>query len=160
MPTDMPIEAGGPTPSDRRPVAGAWLRLALAVLLACAAGTALAQQDENCGDCHEDFAFDSPAHSDSVCTDCHVNVPPEHEDADLEPLTDEQACGDCHRRPGREIGRSDHAGETACADCHGDPHFIHEISDPASAVSPVNQIEVCGDCHEEPAELVPSFLSS
>ncbi|MDJ0939525.1 MAG: cytochrome c3 family protein [Woeseiaceae bacterium] len=133
-------------------------RLLLATLLFLTVSVSSGQ--ENCGECHEDVAFDSPAHPEAMCTDCHTNVPPEHDDSDLEPLTDEESCGDCHRRPLREIGRSAHAGESACGDCHGDPHFIHEVADPASAVSAVNQVQYCGACHDEPPELVESFLVS
>lgn len=117
-------------------------------------------ENENCAECHEDFAFEPLAHDDTLCSDCHVNIPATHEDADLEPLTDEEGCGDCHRRPIRDVGRSDHASEAACGDCHGDPHFIHEIADPRSAVSPVNQIHYCAECHDEPEDLVDSFLDS
>ena len=117
-------------------------------------------QEENCTDCHEDVTFESPAHPDLFCGDCHTNVPPEHDGEDLESLTDAESCAGCHRRPHREISRSVHAGETTCADCHGDPHRIHEISDLASAVSPVNQIHNCGACHDEPDSLIEGYLTS
>jgi cytochrome b subunit of formate dehydrogenase len=150
---------------DRRTIriarAFAWLPL---LFLFAGASFALADEtsvaEENCHECHEDFEFDSPAHTEELCSDCHVNVPPEHEDNDLEPLTDEEACGDCHRRPHREVSRSAHADEAFCGDCHGDPHFLHMVDDPASAVSPLNQIAYCGECHDDPPELVDSFLVS
>ncbi len=137
------------------------LRAGLVFAVLALPGVAAAAMEEACAECHEDFEYDAPAHTEEVCTDCHVNVTPEHEDADLEPLTDEEACGDCHRRPHREVSRSVHADEASCADCHGDPHFLHTVDDPASAVSPVNQIQYCGDCHEEDFPgLVQSFLDS
>jgi len=117
-------------------------------------------QESECMECHEDVVFESPAHTEEVCTDCHTNVSPEHEDADLEPLTDDQSCGDCHRRPLRTVGRSVHDGEAQCAECHGDPHRIHLVEDPASAVSPVNQIKNCGSCHDDPPGLIDGFIAS
>ncbi len=89
------------------------------------------QADEHieCGECHDDVVVDSPAHPDVTCLDCHSNVTEEHEDEDLEPLTDEESCGGCHRKPHRSVGRSAHKGEASCNDCHGDPHNIHWVAD-------------------------------
>ncbi len=117
-------------------------------------------QESDCADCHEDVTFDSPAHPDLLCRDCHTNVTSEHEADDLEPLTDEESCGECHGQVQRAIGRSAHGGEAGCNDCHGAPHEIHEIDDPASAVSAINQIQSCGGCHDDPPELVDGFLDS
>ena len=131
-----------------------------AMLLALLAVDAHAQDDETCIECHDDVVVQSTAHTEEACIDCHTNVPPEHEDDDLEPLTDEESCGDCHRREFRTVGRSAHGEEVACNDCHGDPHGIHLVAESASAVSPVNQIQHCGDCHDEPAGLVEGYLVS
>lgn len=116
-------------------------------------------QDINCGECHEDVSFTSTAHPDVTCQECHTNVTPEHEAADLEPLSDDESCGECHASVGRGIGRSVHGGEAGCNDCHGEPHNIHEVSDLASAVSPVNQIQNCGGCHDDPPELIDGYLA-
>ncbi len=131
-------------------------------LAACtSSGLALAQDPEiDCGECHEDTPYDSPAHEDVTCIDCHSNVSSEHDDADLEPLTDEESCAGCHRRPHRETGRSAHKEEATCNDCHGDPHFIHWVADIGSAVSAINQLENCGTCHDEPPSLVQSYIDS
>ena len=100
----------------------AGIRLAfVSVLLATVvvllfAGTAKAQ-DIDCMECHEDVEFDSPAHPDVECYECHSNVTAEHEGDDLEPLTDEDSCVNCHSRTQREIGRSAHDGEAGCTDC-------------------------------------------
>ena len=51
-------------------------------------------------------------------------------------------------------------GQAGCNDCHGEPHFIHEVADFESAVSPVNQIRSCGGCHDDPPELVDGYLTS
>lgn len=117
-------------------------------------------QDIDCGECHEDVSFTSSAHPDVACNECHTNVTPEHEGADLEPLTDDASCGECHSSVGRSIGRSVHGDEAGCNDCHGEPHDIHEIADFESAVSAVNQIRNCGACHDDPPELVDGYLTS
>ena len=117
-------------------------------------------QDIDCGDCHEGVVVNSPAHPDVTCLECHTNVTPEHEEADLEPLSDADSCGECHGGIVRSAGRSVHKGEAGCNDCHGAPHEIHEVADHASAVSAVNQIQSCGGCHNEPAELIDGYLTS
>ena len=125
------------------------------VVLLLFVGTARAQ-DIDCMECHEGVAFDSPAHPDVACHECHSNVGPEHEGADLEPLTDEDSCVNCHSRTLREIGRSVHKGESSCIDCHGDPHHIHTVDDFHSTVTAAGQIQSCGGCHdteEMPLEL-------
>jgi len=129
---------------------------ALLVLAAFAASA----QEINCGECHEDVSFTSTAHPDVTCLECHTNVTEEHEDDDLEPLTDKESCGECHSSAGRAIGRSVHGDEAGCNDCHGEPHNIHEVADFESAVSAVNQIKNCGACHDEPVELVDGYLTS
>ena len=116
-------------------------------------------QDIDCAECHEDVSYTSTAHPDVTCVECHTNVTVEHEDADLEPLTDAESCGECHGGIQRTVGRSAHKGEAGCNDCHGAPHEIHEIADMASAVSPVNQIQNCGGCHDDPPELIDGYLA-
>ncbi len=130
--------------------------LAISVLAVYPVGA----QEIVCGGCHEDVSFTSPAHPDITCQECHTNVTAAHEAADLEPLTDAESCGECHGSTGRTLKRSVHGGEAGCNDCHGAPHEIHEIGDRASAVSPVNQIKHCGECHNEPAELIEGYLTS
>mgnify|MGYP001814454311 FL=1 len=132
--------------------------LCVAALLAIAAGSAFAQ-DIDCGECHDDVTHTTTVHTDVTCLECHTNVTSAHEGADLEPLTDEESCGECHGSVGRTIGRSVHGGEAGCLDCHGAPHDIREGSDLASAVSKVNQIQQCGACHDDPPELIDGFLA-
>ncbi|MBT8066143.1 MAG: cytochrome c3 family protein, partial [Gammaproteobacteria bacterium] len=64
-------------------------------------------QDSDCLNCHEDVPLSSPAHPELSCADCHGEVTARHRRTGLEPVTDE-VCGDCHRRPMREVGRSVH----------------------------------------------------
>ena len=100
--------------------AGVKLALVSALLAATVillfAGTARAQ-DIDCLECHEGFDFESPAHPDIVCQDCHTNVTEEHDGTDLEPLTDADSCLNCHSRIDRTIGRSVHDGQAGCIDC-------------------------------------------
>ncbi|MDJ0709162.1 MAG: hypothetical protein QNJ14_02175 [Woeseiaceae bacterium] len=131
---------------------------ALSALLLFAAIPAIAQ-DIDCAECHEDVEFTSSAHPDVTCQECHTNVTVEHEDADLEPLSDADSCGECHGGIQRTMGRSAHKGEAGCNDCHGAPHETHEVDDLAAAVSPVNQIQSCGACHDDPPELIDGYLA-
>lgn len=117
-------------------------------------------QEIDCVECHDDVVFDSAAHPDLVCVDCHTNVTLEHEGNDLEPLTNENSCAECHGKILRGLGRSVHDEDVLCNDCHGEPHAIHVADDLASAVSPVNQIKQCGSCHDTPASLIDGYLTS
>ena len=139
--------------------AGVKFAIAAAILAAAVIflfiGTATAQELD-CLECHEDTVFDSPAHPDVTCHECHTNVPAEHEGDDLEPLTDEESCVSCHGGVQRQVGRSIHDGEAGCSDCHGAPHQVHEVADLHSTVTAAGQVQSCGACHdteEMPLEL-------
>jgi cytochrome b subunit of formate dehydrogenase len=114
----------------------------------------------DCADCHDAVAVSVGVHTDLACTDCHTNVTDEHQGRDLEPLTDDNSCGECHGRTVREIGRSVHKGNAACTDCHGAPHEIREVADLASAVSPVQQIRSCGACHDSEEMPLEKYVES
>jgi len=129
-----------------------------AVSLALLASFAMAQ-DLDCLSCHEDDTFSASVHADLACADCHTGVTRAHRREGLEPLGDE-VCAGCHRRAGREAGRSVHGDQVACLDCHGAPHDISKVDSLASAMSPVNQIKNCGGCHDEPSSLVDGYLTS
>ena len=116
-------------------------------------------QDDSCLNCHEEVPLTSPAHPDLSCADCHGEVTARHRRTGLEPVTDE-VCGDCHRRPMREVGRSVHGDGAGCLDCHGAPHELSGADDLHSAISPLHQIESCGGCHDEPANLVDGYINS
>jgi len=132
------------------------LMLILLLILASFA----AAQEIDCAECHEDVAFTSTAHPDLVCQDCHTNVTTEHEGDDLEPLTNENSCAECHGKILRTLGRSAHEEEVLCVDCHNGPHEITMVDDLGSAVSPVRQIKYCGGCHDSPASLIDGYLTS
>jgi len=113
-------------------------------------------QDIDCRECHGQVVFDSPAHPDARCQDCHTNVTPAHQGNDLDPLTDDDSCVNCHSRTQREISRSVHGGQAGCTDCHGDAHQIRPVADLGSTVTAAGQVKTCGACHdteEMPLEL-------
>lgn len=116
-------------------------------------------QDSKCLNCHEEVPLTSPAHPELSCADCHGEVTPRHRRRGLDPVTDE-VCGGCHRRPMREVGRSVHEDQASCQDCHGEPHELSSADDLHSTISPVHQIESCGGCHTEPAEVLDGYISS
>lgn len=117
-------------------------------------------QEFSCAECHEDVAFESSVHPDVVCQDCHTNVTSEHEGNDLEPLSNENSCAECHGKALRGMKRSEHKSDVLCTDCHGHGHSIAAADDLASATSPVNQIKYCGACHDTPASLIDGYLTS
>jgi len=131
---------------------------AVIALLTLLTAPAIAQ-DIDCVKCHEDISYTSTAHPDIKCGECHTNVTEAHEGADLEPLTDEQSCNECHGSVARTIGRSVHGGKAGCTGCHGNAHDIREVADLDGGVSPVNQIKNCGGCHDDPPELVEGYLT-
>lgn len=133
--------------------------LLIATIILLFIGTVQAQ-DIDCGECHENVVFNSPAHPDVTCGECHSNVTLEHEADDLEPLTDEESCQGCHGRTQRTIDRSAHKGEAGCNDCHGAPHEITEVADLHSAVSAVGQIQNCGGCHDTDEMPLELFVAS
>ena len=116
-------------------------------------------QDLDCAGCHDDIRIDASVHADVDCGQCHVNVTNLRHKRGLEPLTDEESCGGCHRITVRSVSRSVHSGKAACTDCHGAPHAIVPVEDLSSAVSPVNQIQRCGRCHNDPPELIDGYLT-
>jgi len=136
------------------------LRIPFALILLSLVCSLAVADTIDCGECHDGVVFSSSAHPDRVCQDCHTNVTVEHPLEDLDPLTDDEICSGCHRRPGREVSRSVHGEQASCVECHGAPHDIHKVEDLASAVSPVNQIKYCGGCHDEPESLVDGYLTS
>lgn len=127
--------------------------------------TADAQQREiNCMACHSDVHFESTAHAELGCRDCHTNVErPRHTAEDLADLTGDAMCAQCHTVAKRVVDRSVHADKVSCMDCHGDAHTMLKNDDLLSPMSPVGQVRVCGDCHAElpgQSEMIDSFVNS
>jgi cytochrome b subunit of formate dehydrogenase len=132
---------------------------ALGLVLALFLAPHAAGQGLDCAGCHETDDIAATVHAELACTDCHGEVTPAHRREGLEP-PDSAVCSGCHRRPSREVDRSVHGDQAACIDCHGAAHEILGVDDLASSVSPVNQIQYCGGCHDEPASLVDGYLTS
>jgi cytochrome b subunit of formate dehydrogenase/nitrate/TMAO reductase-like tetraheme cytochrome c subunit len=117
-------------------------------------------QDIDCTACHGDDRVSSAAHPGIGCQECHANVTGAHLRGEPFEISDDNSCGNCHSTQLRAVGRSIHDGQANCGDCHGDPHEISKLSDLASSMSPVNQINRCGGCHDGSAELVDGYISS
>jgi len=139
--------------------------LLVAVVLSLGAATANAQEREiRCAMCHKDTHFDSTAHAEVACKDCHTNVTsPRHKKEDLADLTGDAICAQCHSMAPRAVGRSVHAEQVGCMDCHGSAHTMLKNDDLTSPMSPVGQVQVCGDCHrgqEGGGDLITAFVES
>jgi thiosulfate reductase cytochrome b subunit len=119
-----------------------------------------AQALEDCLACHEDVEYSSTAHPDVECSECHTNIVDKRHKRGVEPLTDEDSCGNCHGRALRTIGRSIHEGQAGCLDCHGDPHIIRKVEEADCKVSAVNQIAQCGGCHDTPDTPIEDYVQS
>jgi len=127
-------------------------------LLLFAAG--VSAQGMDCTACHDDVHVTSTAHPDLACADCHTNVKPDHRRKGVEPLTDAESCGQCHRTIERTLQRSVHKDNVGCTDCHGAPHDIRKVDELESAMSPINQPKNCGACHNDPPDLIDGYLTS
>jgi cytochrome b subunit of formate dehydrogenase/nitrate/TMAO reductase-like tetraheme cytochrome c subunit len=133
---------------------------ALTITLWLSLASFASAQEIDCAECHEGVQFTSTAHPDLVCQDCHTNVTTEHEGNDLESLTNENSCAECHGKVLRTLGRSVHEDGVLCIDCHNGPHEVSLVDDLSSAVSAVKQIKHCGGCHDTPAALIDGYLTS
>jgi cytochrome b subunit of formate dehydrogenase len=161
---------GGRAQRDRRTF---WLA-AVAVILSFAGTSALAQDNANCLECHDDpeltgeFAgeemsmfvgaevYASSVHADMACVECHADLDPakrRHSTRKDLKLVD---CSGCHRPEANAHKRSLHGVAAAdgdplaptCADCHG-KHEILSASDHRSPTAVMNVPLLCGACHQE-----------
>ncbi len=110
-----------------------------------------------CTSCHSEVAdrWQTGLHAGAEaaeavpCTRCHgvhdvAPVDSLSRGAALEGMT--ETCAGCHetQRLPVEAHHQDHAG---CHDCH-DPHATGSADDPDSRISPRNQPQTCGACHD------------
>jgi predicted CXXCH cytochrome family protein len=137
-----------------------WAKLFLGFGFLLVTTFASAQALEDCLACHEDVEYASTAHPDVECGECHTNITDKRHKRGVEPLTDEDSCGNCHGRVIRTIGRSIHKDEVACVDCHGEPHSIRKVEERDCRVSAINQIDQCGGCHDSPETPIRDFVQS
>ncbi len=133
-----------------------WSGLLASAFLSLASGTAVAGDvspglgNESCVGCHTDAGFESPAHADTQCAECHANITKEHKDAlpaelRMEP---DAICAQCHGMAAKQLPKSVHPDHT-CKKCHGPAHTVDTASNPESRISPQGQIKTCGKCHDE-----------
>ncbi|NJC89406.1 MAG: cytochrome C [Desulfuromonas sp.] len=125
----------------------ACLILTLALPLA-----ALAVENSDCLGCHADadtvgktfridpVTFDTTAHAEVGCQECHASVTDKHPDDGATPS--KANCQDCHDAIGAEYAGSNHHGNATCNDCHN-PH----VARGATAVSGVDMNRQCEGCH-------------
>jgi predicted CXXCH cytochrome family protein len=127
---------------------------ALILLLAALAlpTSGLAMENSDCLGCHSDadtvgdtfridpVSFDTTAHAQVGCQECHASVTANHPDDGVKPSR--ASCQECHDTVGAEYAHSNHAGMAACNDCHN-PHAARG----ATAVSGRDMNEMCAKCH-------------
>jgi len=100
--------------------------------------------------------FARSAHRKLDCAECHdAALTVKHPRNPLGAVKP-QVCQDCHADEFKAIAGSIHGRRAAneraikdCNGCHGSLHTVHRSGDPASPLSPVNQIKTCGGCHED-----------
>lgn len=124
------------------------LLLALATLPLAA----LAADNGDCLGCHSDvdavgkefhvnpITFDTTAHAEIGCQECHATVTADHPDDGKTPS--KANCQDCHEDVNAEYTRSAHFDNASCNDCHN-PH----VARGPTAVSGVDMNRQCETCH-------------
>jgi predicted CXXCH cytochrome family protein len=100
--------------------------------------------------------FNRSAHRKLDCVECHAAALTVRHPKNPLGAVKPQVCQDCHEDEFKAVAGSIHGrranGERAikdCTSCHGSLHLVHKSGDPASPLSPVNQIQTCGACHED-----------
>jgi cytochrome b subunit of formate dehydrogenase len=138
--------------------------VAVAALGLVATAVNAQEREINCMACHDDVHFDSTAHAEVACKDCHSNVTrPRHKKEDLADLAGDAICAQCHTVAQRVVSRSVHADKVGCMDCHGGAHEMLKNNDLLSPMSPVGQVKACGDCHSQlPGQkhMIDSYVDS
>ncbi len=97
--------------------------------------------------------YKASIHGGNDCTTCHDSIT-EIPHPDSLPKV---SCAPCHSDQYDTYAASSHgkalaarkAGAPDCATCHG-KHDILPKSDPKSKIHPLNQIEICSECHLKP----------
>ncbi|MFQ5528023.1 MAG: cytochrome c3 family protein [Thermoanaerobaculia bacterium] len=145
---------------------GGAARAVFALVAVLLAAPALAQDSDECLDCHDpgDDTPDASApigavaesvHGFAECLDCHPGAETdEHMEGGLTP-----GCADCHDETVAALeasvhGRQGGAAEWAnggCQVCHGPVHRLVAQSEPASPIHRSRIAETCGVCHADTA---------
>ena len=131
---------------------GGWLVLLLLLLVLLLPALAVAMENGDCLGCHADadtvgegfridpVTFDTTAHAEVGCQQCHASVTDKHPDDGATPS--KAGCQECHGDIGAEYSRSTHHGNATCNDCHN-PH----VARGPTAVSGVDMNRQCEGCH-------------
>jgi cytochrome b subunit of formate dehydrogenase len=111
-----------------------------------------------CVKCHEDATFESRAHPETQCVECHTNITAAHKEAlpDDQKLEADAICAQCHGMASKQMAKSVHAEQT-CKKCHGPAHKIDKASEVDARLSATGQLKTCGKCHDE---VIKSFEDS
>lgn len=132
-------------------------KLILLILLMTSLGVpaiTTAAENSACLDCHADadtvgkafqinpVSFDTTAHAEIGCQECHASVTGNHPDDGNAPS--KASCQDCHEDVNAEYSHSAHAEMASCKDCHN-PH----IARGPAAVSGADMNRQCQTCHSE-----------
>jgi len=133
-----------------RALAWAGLLVAFSCYLPAARAADAAPDSAACLGCHKDAAFESPAHANTQCVECHTNIPAGHKDAlpVEQKMTADAICAQCHGMAAKQLPKSVHADHT-CKKCHGPAHKIDVATDDDARMSRLGQIRNCGKCHDE-----------
>jgi nitrate/TMAO reductase-like tetraheme cytochrome c subunit len=132
---------------------------------------------EKCFRCHDDpeaeddnggsiavlaDRYNASAHKRLDCVDCHTAAQTtKHPRNALGPVGFEP-CMECHEEEITPFRDSVHAkvrGDepATCQGCHGSVHWTPRSRDPNAPMSPVNQLQNCGQCH---TEMMEGYLES
>jgi len=148
--------------------------VALAAFFCLADTATLAQDNENCFNCHADEeltgtrgeeeisafvaedAYSASAHGDMLCVECHDDIDPTRRRHSTRQDLELVDCGGCHEPQALAHNNSLHGVAAArgdplaptCADCHGN-HDILSASAPDAQTAVMNVPLLCGNCHRE-----------
>ena len=128
---------------------------------------------KTCGKCHVGIQeiYDQSVHGKMlakkqgkapVCVDCHTAHDIAKPNNGHFKLASDERCGKCHKDRLKRYRETYHGRAialglqkvAACYDCHGH-HDVLPASDPASRLSPKNQLATCRKCHEDAG---PGFI--
>ena len=111
------------------------------------------------------------SHGESLCTDCHDNIPemdvhpdPEKVNKKVQKFSNEELCYNCHDNIPDDIKEGKHGGEeidpgisySNCLECHNPHKDVGEEALSNGYIPSKNPREQCGTCHDEQSELPPS----
>jgi len=129
-----------------------FLRLILLLALLVLPSAVVAADNGDCLGCHGDadtvgeqfqvnhVTFDTTAHAEIGCQECHVSVTASHPDDGAAPS--KAVCQECHETVSAEYAGSKHHEMAACNDCHN-PHTARG----ATEVSGHDMNQQCAKCH-------------